>query len=328
MTCPGITRVSRILVGLTVIGVAHAQAPATTPWTMLRLPDTGQTTRYTKTPGEDGYYSINPPTYKLNGDGTVSDQVTGLQWQQADAGEQEWATGLAYCKSLELGGRKDWRLPYVHELFSILNHEMNRPPLDVNVFTRSEAEYWWAAEQRIDNPSYAWAVNAGGGAGAHPMNETLSAGGKKIYGVRCVRGAELARPGDRQFTVGKDGTVTDNHTGLVWQQKEGLEAATWEEALLYVETLNLGGHDDWRLPNLKELQSISSAHAARPSIDVTAFPATPSALYWSSTTLAQRAVRAWTIDFRYGVISYNDKTDRLHVRAVRGGTGAGTAQNQ
>lgn len=309
------------LLGSVLISAAAAQsAPTATPWTMLRLPDTGQTTRHTATPGEDSYFTLNPPSFRVNGDGTVADLVTGLQWQQADAGEMEWAAGVAYCKTLDLGGKKDWRLPYVHELFSILNHESNRPPLDTKAFIKSDAEYWWAIEQRVDNPSYAWAVNAGGGAGAHPKNETVSAGGKKVYDVRCVRGAELGKPGDRAYKPGGDGTVTDSHTGLVWQQQEGLEAATWEEALHYVATLNLGGHKDWRLPNLKELQSISTAYAARPSIDTAAFPDAASALYWSSTTLAQRATRAWTIDFRYGVISYNDKSDKLRVRAVRGGT--------
>jgi len=291
---------------------------------MLRLPDTGQAKRYTETPGEDSFYTINPPAYKVNADGTVNDLVTGLQWQQADAGEKEWMAGVAYCDSLELGGKKDWRLPYVHELFSILNHEANRQPLDFNAFAKSDAEYWWAAEQRVDNPSFAWAVNAGGGAGAHPKSETVSAGGNKAYDVRCVRGAELGKPGTAHYTDDGDGTVTDNQTGLVWQQKEEISAATWEEALQYVATLNLGGHKDWRLPNLKELESISTAYSARPSIDTKFFPDAASALYWSSTTLAQRTgARAWTIDFRYGVVSYNDKTEKLHVRAVRGGTPTG-----
>lgn len=172
------------LAGIVLLGSAAAQTARTsTPWTMLRLPDTGQTTRSTQTPGEDSFYTINPPSYKVNGDGTVNDLVTGLQWQQTDGGEMGWAAGVAYCKALDLGGKKDWRLP-----------------------------------------------------------------------------------------------------------------------------------------NVKELESISSTAAVRPSIDQTAFPNTPSALYWSSTTLARHAERAWTVSFSYGVVSYNNKTDKLHVRAVRGGT--------
>ena len=317
-----VQRLSSLLIAatLSVASQASAQTPANTPWTMLRLPDTGQTQRYTQTRGEDSFYTLNAPSYQVNNDGTISDLITGLQWQQADAGEQLWATGVDYCKALSLGGKKDWRLPYVHELFSLVNHQMNRPAMDTRIFTKSEAEYWWAIEERVDNPSYAWAVNAGGGAGAHPKSETVSAGGKKTYHVRCVRGAELGTPGTAPFTDNGDGTVTDRRTGLVWQQKEGLAAANWEDALKYVAALDLGGQKDWRLPNLKELESISSPYIAKPSVDPRFFPDTASALFWSSTTLAQRAERAWTVDFRYGLISYNDKTDALHVRAVRGGS--------
>lgn len=309
------------LAGIVVLGSAAAQTARTSaPWTMLRLPDTGQTTRSAQTPGEDSFYSINPPSYKVNGDGTVNDLVTGLQWQQTDGGEMGWAAGVAYCKALDLGGKKDWRLPYVHELFSIMNHEAGFPALDTTAFTKTNAQYWWASEERVGNPEYAWATNAGGGEGAHPKNETVSSGGEARYHARCVRGAELGKPGDKQYTDGGDGTVTDNHTGLTWQKTDGLAAATWEEALQYVATLNLGGHNDWRLPNVKELESISSTAAVRPSIDQTAFPNTSSALYWSSTTLARHAERAWTVSFSYGVVSYNNKTEKLHVRAVRGGT--------
>ncbi len=301
----------------------HVQAAHEAPWTMKKLPDTGQTTHNTDTPGEDSFYSINSPSFKVNGDGTVTDQVTGLQWQQADNGEMSWDSGITFCKSLKLSGKSDWRLPYIQELFSIQNQGKNFPSLDTDVFTKSDAEYWWAIEQRVDRDQFAWATNAGGGAGAHPKNETISSGGKLKYNVRCVRGSELGDSKTPHYTDNGDGTITDHRTGLVWQKAEGLEAATWEEALVYANDLVFAGHDDWRLPNLKELQSISTAYAVKPAIDSTFFPGTASALYWSSTSLLARrgnGGQAWNIDFNYGVVSYNPKVDKLHVRAVRGGT--------
>ena len=54
---------------------------------MAHLPDTGQTTGYTSTFGEDSDYAINTPAYKNNGDGTVTDLVTGLEWQMKTGGE-------------------------------------------------------------------------------------------------------------------------------------------------------------------------------------------------------------------------------------------------
>jgi len=53
-----------------------------------------------------------------------------------------------------------------------------------------------------------------------------------------------------------DGTITDLATGLMWQQADDGNAYDWEAALDYAENLELAGHEDWRLPNAKELQSI------------------------------------------------------------------------
>ena len=154
-------------------GLLQAQAP----WTMLRLPDTGQTARYTQTPGEDSSYSINPPSFTKNADGTVIDNVTGLQWQQTDGGEKTWDASVAYCKGFALAGYQDWRLPYAQELFSILNHDALNPAMDTTVFANTTAQYWWSGDLRADDATFAWASNAGGGAGAHRKTETISSGG-------------------------------------------------------------------------------------------------------------------------------------------------------
>jgi len=79
--------------------------------TMLRLPDTGQTASYTSTFGEDNDYMIHAPSFLLNGNGTVTDTVTSLMWQQSDGGEMTVENARAYCDSLSLGGFTNWRLP-------------------------------------------------------------------------------------------------------------------------------------------------------------------------------------------------------------------------
>ncbi|NDC87145.1 MAG: hypothetical protein EB088_16285, partial [Betaproteobacteria bacterium] len=59
---------------------------------LLKLPDTGQTNAMSLTFGQDADYAIYPPSFNDNGDGTVTDRVTGLMWQKTDHGECSWET--------------------------------------------------------------------------------------------------------------------------------------------------------------------------------------------------------------------------------------------
>jgi len=122
-----------------------------------------------------------------------------------------------------------------------------------------------------------------------------------------------------KFTDSGNGTVTDHNTTLVWQQDEVTPTVTWEAALNYCENLSLGNHDDWRLPNIKELRSISDDTRFRPSVDTTYFPRAQASRYWSSTTLFGRTGSAWFVDFSSGLASYNDKVGQLFVRCLRSG---------
>ena len=118
----------KLLIALQFISfISFAQSVSKT---MLRLPDTGETTKYTTTAGEDADYSINPPYFTINGDGTVTDTVTGLMWQQTDGGEMTIENARIYVDSLTLGGHSDWRLPSAFESFSILNEQHVNPAVD------------------------------------------------------------------------------------------------------------------------------------------------------------------------------------------------------
>jgi hypothetical protein len=278
------------------------------------LPDTGQVSDYTSTFGEDADYAINPPAYTVSGNGTVIDQVTGLMWQRSDGGEMTYANAITYCQTLDLAGYADWALPQSAELFGILDHDRN-PALNITAFPTTAAEYWWSANAQVNDPARVWVVNAGGGIGPHPIGETISAGGPKRFHTRCVRNAPTGVPGD--LAANGDGTVADGNSGLIWQQNEVTPTVTWEGALTYCEGLALGGQIDWRLPNIKELQSLTDITHSNPAIDTDAFPGAPAARYWSSTTQFGHANAAWFADFIDGRTSYNDKTGLLAVRCVR-----------
>lgn len=121
-----------------------------------------------------------------------------------------------------------------------------------------------------------------------------------------------------RYTNNLNGTITDNVTGLMWQQSDDDITRTWEQAISYCEALSLGGHSDWRLPNVKELQSIIAYGYYSPSINTTAFPWTKAYFYWSSTTAAFYTSRAWYVFFENGTVDdHFNKTNTFYVRCVR-----------
>lgn len=168
----------------------------------------------------------------------------------------------------------------------------------------------------MGNASKVWVTNAGGGIGNHLKTETVSAGGIKKIHVRAVRDVQPPMPVPQQFTV-TGGTVTDEITRLEWQAVASPDTITWEDALMRAENLVLDGKDDWRLPNVKELESLNDELRSQPSVNTDFVQGIISGRYWTSTTLNNQPSRAWTMDTRFGVVSYDTKTNRNRVLLVR-----------
>ena len=306
-----------ILIALLVSLASLSFAQSATK-TMLRLPDTGETTSYTTTPGADADYTIYPPFFIDNGNGTVTDTVTGLMWQKADGGEMTVENAAIFCDNLTLGGYTDWRLPNAHEGFSILNHGHTNPALDNTIFTTSTAQYWWSGDHQANDATRIWVTNAGGGIGNHPKSETISAGGTKRFHARAVRETHPPVVLPNRFTDTGDGTIKDHVTGLIWQQIPFSDTLTWEQALGYAENLVLAGQSDWRLPNIKELQSLNDENLFNPSVNPAFFSTIGVKKYWSSTTLPNQTGQAWYLDTRFGITTYRLKTQKNYLLAVRG----------
>lgn len=138
------------------------------------------------------------------------------------------------------------------------------------------------------------------------------------------------------FTVHSDGTVTDGATDLMWDQcsrgqtwSSGpactgtADAFTWVDALNEANVANDAshrGHNDWRLPNVKELESLLKLDAHSPAIDVAAFPNTPpSSFFWSSTVYTPHTANAWAVHFGDGSAYALNRGNTVQVRLVRGG---------
>ena len=286
--------------------------------TMKRLPDTGQTQSFTATFGEDHDYSINTPAFTDNGNGTITDTITGLMWQKGDGGERSFESATAYADSLQLGGYSDWRLPLPQEIVSIFNHQKNNPAMDVTFFPSTGAEYWWTSVHQAGDSTKIWCGNAGGGIGNHLKTETISAGGTKKFHVKLVRDVQIPALVENHFTDNGDGTVTDNLSLLMWQKNPPAAALSWEQALSTAEGLNLAGFNDWRLPNIKELFSLHNPGRTNPAADPV-FGLQSVTKYWSSTSIpGQQGVKAWYLDTRFGITTYDLKIQTYPVIAVRG----------
>jgi len=123
-------------------------------------------------------------------------------------------------------------------------------------------------------------------------------------------------PIENRFVDNQDGTVTDTCTGLMWQKETAPGSYMWQQALQYCESLEFAGHSDWRLPNVRELQSIVDYGRVDPSLDPI-FGA-ESGWCWSSSTRVNGPNGAWFVYFGSGSVSCDIKGNDYFVRAVRG----------
>ncbi|MFV8333519.1 DUF1566 domain-containing protein [Flavobacterium sp. GSP14] len=286
--------------------------------TMNLLADTGQNTSYTATFGEDNDYSINMPSFTNNANGTIIDNVTGLMWQQADGGEMTIESAYTYADNLVLGGFSDWRLPTPRESFSILNHQNTNPALNTTYFTNTNAGYWWTNTYQTGDNTKVWVTNAGGGIGNKPKSETISAGGTSKFHARAVRDITTPAVISNHFTDNGNGTITDNLTQLIWQKTPNATAVTWENAITYAEGLSLASANDWRLPNIKELQSLNDESLSNPSVNQTFFGSIGVKNYWSSTTVQNQTLNAWFWNTEFGITTFGLKTTVNYVICVKG----------
>ncbi|TLX76439.1 DUF1566 domain-containing protein [Labilibacter sediminis] len=276
--------------------------------------------------GQDAHYTNNVPNYKDNGDGTVTDLVTGLMWQKKLLPEKytyKDATKLA--NNSDLAGYNDWRLPSIKELYSLImfygkdigiktyKSNNNQPFIDTKYFNfrygNSENNERIIDAQYASSTKYigttmngnptAFGVNfADGRIKGYPIT---SPRGEKLFEVRLVRGNPDY--GKNNFIDNNNGTITDLATGLMWSKDDSKKGMNWKDALEWVQKKNKEqylGFNDWRLPDAKELQSIVNYNQSPqthelPAIDQSFFNCSPITVedntkdfpfYWTSTTHA------------------------------------------
>jgi len=266
--------------------------------------------------GQDAHYLANQPSYLDNNNGTITDNITGLMWQKTMGEKLSYENAFQKADSIEIGGYDDWRIPSIKELYSLIQfsgrvkgQKAISPFIDKNYFNQPlgnsktgereiDAQTWSGTEyvgKTMKNDDTIFGVNfVDGRIKGYPKYNPRTRKPNKMY-FRFVRGNTAY--GKNSFINNSDGTILDSATGLMWQQSDSTDGMNWQNALKYAENLKLSGHDDWRLPNAKELQSILDYSR---SPDATGSPAidpifkTSSILneagnkdypyYWSSTT--------------------------------------------
>jgi len=300
--------------------------------------------------GQDAQHTRLPASYTDNGDGTVTDNNTGMLWQQTPKNDRkQYADALAYCDSLELGNRDDWRVPSIKELYSLADNRGEllmpeegepTPYIDTSVFDFQYpkglmfAGQYWSSTLYIKGPvmnglnqgafgfnfadghikSYGTGLDFYTGATAASNGFSGDNAGSDAPGnyVRCVS-ADEGVYGVNDFHDNADGTITDAATGRMWQQSDDGIRREWAEALAYCEALDLAGYDDWYLPNSKELQSIVDyRRSGFPAIDETVFTITEDSEtldFWTSTTFGDWKNYANVIAFGKALSMAGEQTE-------------------
>jgi hypothetical protein len=294
--------------------------------------------------GQDGEFRTGlpwpVPRFELLENEQVLDRLTGLVWPRvASLGDfpMSWPEALSAVKLMNeenAFGHADWRLPNRRELSSLVSYSHHRPALPAgHPFTVSQTWYWTSTTAVIA-PDCAWRVHL--------------EGGRMFYGDKTrdamvwpVRGKStvLSRTGQRQcrdahgtiidcsatgqdgelrcgapwpeprFAMEEDG-VRDMLTGLLWARStDHLGVCTWEEALLAAKSQGAKGRK-WRLPTIRELESLVDAGNHNPALPSDHPFIDIREAYWSSTSSAYAHDWAYCLYLHKGAVGVGFKAKR------------------
>jgi quinol monooxygenase YgiN len=233
--------------------------------------------------GQDGDIQAGVPSpsprFTDLGNGTVTDNLTGLFWlRNANRfNEVPWAQALTECQKLAGGSHGlsdgsqpgDWRLPNVDELLSLVNLDnTSGPPIPhVNPFTGLQPANYWSSSSVSSAPALGWYVAMA--VGPHVFD--LKVNSMRVWPVRGAGSGRVARTGQTKcydsfgnpiscsgsgqdadilagvpfptprFTDHGDGTVTDRLTGLIWlKNASAFCSMSWDLALKHCNNLASG----------------------------------------------------------------------------------------
>ncbi|MEI6806251.1 MAG: DUF1566 domain-containing protein, partial [Myxococcaceae bacterium] len=250
--------------------------------------------------------------------GIVTDSFTGIQWQQnASTTAMNWTDAQRYCANQTTGSLSGWRVPNIGELGTLVDYTARSPYVNTTAFPSMPASNFWSASSDIGMASYSWYLFFSGYARTYSQTTGTSSL------VRCVRSC-YKLPLSIRYIVGtgrNTGTVIDSVTGLTWQKLAPATTYTQSGAAGYCSSLILGGFtSNWRLPTIKELQTLVDYSVSQNSLIMdSVFSGERVNWYWSSTPWATSPANGWGIYFGYGSLDEYGPPGQIYVRCVRNG---------
>lgn len=202
--------------------------------------------------GQDAYEDGTKRTVTMLEEDVFIDDQTHLFWtKNLSSGNQNQA--VSFCDALEKAGYNDWRLPNIIELLTLTDRNASTSIID---------GLFWTTTINAPAPTRHYTVTRT----IHSFSAPLSSDEKDIV---CVRGYPYGITLTDGFTVRKnftdngDGTITDQHTGLMWEDATiELTSTSWMETLQYCDDQTTGGYSDWRTPTVIETITLVDFYCA------------------------------------------------------------------
>lgn len=254
---------------------------------------------------------------------TVTDRLTGLIWT-LDANlpgiPLTWKEAFAFIDELNgslYAGIDQWRLPTRGELFSLISHQQVNPSLPANHrFENVFHGYYWTQTACAGYSNQAWYIHFGGGRVFRGMQHGS-------YLVWPVTGLMRKISPETERFVAEGNTVLDRLLDKTWYIPQSLipDPITWKTAFDWIALMNhrkVTGFTDWRLPNIRELESLVDTTRHLPAAMPENLTSGNLEGYWSSTTSVYEPAYAWVLYPKDGEIGvgFKQKAD-FYVLAIR-----------
>jgi len=261
---------------------------------------------------DDGYYHAGAErSYSSLNNDVIKDNVTGLEWY-ATGKEGTRAEAGDVCSAITVND-KEWRVPKIKELATLIKYDSLNPAIDSElenaILSGDTKANVWAYEYRLDSEEYAYYVDFGAGKLANQTNSMN-------YHIVCVTGSDET---DQAKFEDKGSYILDSGHKLMWEDTSAnTQAADYNETINHCEELTLGGYDDWRVPNISELITITDftrSNNLRAEFDNAQ---RSGGGVWSSTPYAVDPENfVYTALETYGNTRNRDITNDKYVRCVR-----------